>query len=187
MFLPAQTQCCIETLKTAPSISDAPSIENKTAAGSNMVPAVNKTLPISSEAALKLSAGSQVKPKENANPPYFKCQSVSPHGSIFKFEEAPAARLSTMLDRVGSTQSKSVMYTDQSLEEQVDVHLREDYWLESSPGFEVLVDDRSQNLGYEDDSDYLVGIERDEDEVNELFLGYDYEDYTKYGGTLHEE
>ncbi|KAM7512725.1 hypothetical protein LguiB_011600 [Lonicera macranthoides] len=35
-------------------------------------------------------------------------------------------------------------------------HIEREDWLESSPGFDVLVNDRLENLGYEDDPEYLL-------------------------------
>ncbi|GMQ06928.1 hypothetical protein CsSME_00051339 [Camellia sinensis var. sinensis] len=64
--------------------------------------------------------------------------------------------------------------------EQVDDYIEQEDWLESSPGFDVLVDNRSENLGYEEDPEYLIAIDRDGRELNGHFLGYDYEDPVEY-------
>ena len=50
-----------------------------------------------------------------------------------------------------------------------------DEWWESSPGFDVLVDDGSEQLAYEEDGDYLLAQERESEMLHGRLLQYDYE------------
>ncbi|KAI3701480.1 hypothetical protein L6452_26591 [Arctium lappa] len=60
----------------------------------------------------------------------------------------------SLLPRDGFFQSESDVY-DQSSDQQVDGYVEREGWLESSPGFDVLVEGESERLGYEGDADYF--------------------------------
>lgn len=53
-------------------------------------------------------------------------------------------------------------------------------WLESSPGFDVLVNNASEDFIYEDDAGYLLHHDMEDCENYDQPLGYDYEDKSKY-------
>lgn len=55
-----------------------------------------------------------------------------------------------------------------------------DEWWESSPGFDVLVDDGSEQLAYPDDAEYLLAQERESEMLHHHLLQYDFEDSAGY-------
>lgn len=80
----------------------------------------------------------------------------------------------------GFIQSRSRTVTDQSSEGHLDGLVEREEWLESSPGFDVLVGEKSENLGYEDDAEYLSALgEGGEHDLEFMRCGYD-EDDIKY-------
>ncbi|GMQ06930.1 hypothetical protein CsSME_00051339 [Camellia sinensis var. sinensis] len=169
--------------RTDTAVSDAPPLENKMSAGSDTGTAPIETRCNPSEAAPTRAVEIQIEPKEDVHLPALgniKDQSASPHLSASECEEAAAVRSETLILGKGLIQSRSLVCTDQSSDEQVDDYIEQEDWLESSPGFDVLVDNRSENLGYEEDPEYLIAIDRDGRELNGHFLGYDYEDPVEY-------
>ncbi|XP_020270721.1 zinc finger CCCH domain-containing protein 34-like [Asparagus officinalis] len=64
---------------------------------------------------------------------------------------------------------------DQSSDDIVKESAEGDEWWESSPGFDVLVDDGSEQLAYEEDADYLLVQDRESEMLHRGLLPYDYE------------
>ncbi|XP_057500685.1 zinc finger CCCH domain-containing protein 32-like [Actinidia eriantha] len=157
-----------------------PPLENKTSAVSDAGSAPIETLPNPSEFTSKRSVEKQINLKADfrlSSLDNVKDQSDSPHMSASECEEAAPVRSDTFLPERGIIQHQSLLSTDQSSEELVDGHVEREDYLESSPGFDVLVDDdRSENLGYEDDPDYLPAVDREGRGLNGHIPGYDYED-----------
>ncbi|GLT44990.1 hypothetical protein SLA2020_188580 [Shorea laevis] len=105
-------------------------------------------------------------------------KSISPQISESKFEEAARVESISFLLRAESiTQTKSNIFTDPSSEDQVDDHAEPEERLDLSPGFDVLVNNKVENLDYEDDSEYLLALDG---EQREGFLGYDQDVYDTY-------
>ncbi|KAK9100729.1 hypothetical protein Scep_024159 [Stephania cephalantha] len=74
-------------------------------------------------------------------------------------------------------QSDGLVGSEGSPEEHADRHAQPEEWLESSPGFDVLVDDGAEDGGYdENEQEYMLVHER-ETSVRHHLLHYDYEDY----------
>ncbi|KAL7239760.1 hypothetical protein ACSBR2_005605 [Camellia fascicularis] len=168
-------------------VTGALPLENKASARSDAGSAPIETFLIPSEAAPKREAEIQSTLKEDVQSALnnVKDQSASPHLSTSDCEET-SVRSDTLLLEKGLIQSRSLVCTDQSSEEQVDGPIVREDWLESSPGFDVLVGDISEGLGYEDDQEYLLSVDRDGMELNGNFLGYDYEDRVEYDPTYHD-
>uniref|UniRef100_A0A7C9ES92 Uncharacterized protein n=1 Tax=Opuntia streptacantha TaxID=393608 RepID=A0A7C9ES92_OPUST len=66
-----------------------------------------------------------------------------------------------------------------SSEEMVDGDIVRDEWWESSPGFDVLVDGKTEDVAYEDDPEYLH--EGNDEDRECLFMQEAYVDQIKYG------
>ncbi|GFS40942.1 CCCH-type zinc finger family protein [Actinidia rufa] len=162
-----------------------PPLENKTSAVSDAGSAPMETLPNPSEFTSKRSVEKQINLKADfrlSSLDNVKDQSDSPHMSASECEEAAPVRSDTFLPERGVIQHQSLLSTDQSSEELVDGHVEREDYLESSPGFDVLVDDdRSENLGYEDDPDNLPAVDREGRGLNGHIPGYDYEDPVEDG------
>ncbi|KAE8678780.1 Detected protein of unknown function [Hibiscus syriacus] len=99
-------------------------------------------------------------------------KSVSPKTSVFELGQAGFVRSQSLLLKEGTTQARSPICTDESSEEQLDDHIEPEERWESSPGFDVLVDNKSDDLDYENDSDYPLEPEGEQRE----YFSYDYED-----------
>ncbi|THG00765.1 hypothetical protein TEA_018241 [Camellia sinensis var. sinensis] len=128
-------------------VTGALPLENKASARSDAGSAPIETFPIPSEAAPKREAEIQSTLKEDVQSALnnVKDQSASPHLSTSDCEET-SVRSDTLLLEKGLIQSRSLVCTDQSSEEQVDGPIEREDWLESSPGFDVLVGDISEVL-----------------------------------------
>ncbi|KAK9130743.1 hypothetical protein Sjap_011230 [Stephania japonica] len=74
-------------------------------------------------------------------------------------------------------QSDGLVGLEGSPEEHADRLAQPEEWLESSPGFDVLVDDGAEDVGYdENEHEYMIVHER-EAGIRHHLLQYDYEDY----------
>ncbi|XP_065851440.1 zinc finger CCCH domain-containing protein 34-like [Euphorbia lathyris] len=104
----------------------------------------------------------------------------SPLIPVSQSEEAVSLKRDLLLFADNFVQNSSHICTDQSSEEQMDDHVEPDDRKESSPGFDVLVDDKLENLGYEDDQEYLLAINRERREMSNRFLRYNIEDIVEY-------
>ncbi|KAF7149470.1 hypothetical protein RHSIM_Rhsim03G0246800 [Rhododendron simsii] len=133
--------------KTDSAVTGAPSLENKTSAVSDERSAPVEILPNPSEAASMRAAELQIKPK-----PYvhlsahtnIEDQSASPDISASECEKAPVVRSEMLLLGTDLVRSRSLVCTDQSLEEDAN----------------LLDDDRLQNHGYEEEPEYLLSVDR---------------------------
>lgn len=171
-----------KSTKTASTSSDAPALENKTSAGSETGSAPAETHLNPSESASKLPINLNFLPKEElqqAVPKILFLQSASPQIAVCEYDDA-VIRSESLIPAEGFIQGRSHVCTDQSSEEQVEDDIEPEERWESSPGFDVLVDDKSENLGYEDDPEYLLDLDREHRELNSHFLVYDFEDSVEY-------
>ncbi|GLT71833.1 hypothetical protein SLA2020_438250 [Shorea laevis] len=135
-----------------------------------------------SESASKLPINLNFLPKEElqqAVPKILFLQSASPQIAVCEYDDA-VIRSESLIPAEGFIQGRSHICTDQSSEEQVEDDIEPEERWESSPGFDVLVDDKSENLGYEDDPEYLLDLDREHRELNSHFLVYDFEDSVEY-------
>ncbi|XP_059431925.1 zinc finger CCCH domain-containing protein 34-like [Corylus avellana] len=171
-----------KSIKTASRSSDAPALENKTSAGSETGSATAETHLNPSESASKVPINFNFLPKEElqqAVPKILFLQSASPQIAVCEYDDA-VIRSESLIPAEGFIQGRSHICTDQSSEEQVEDHIEPEERWESSPGFDVLVDDKSENLGYEDDPEYLLDLDREHRELNSHFLVYGFEDSVEY-------
>lgn len=106
-------------------------------------------------------------------------QSASHETSGSPSVEAAAVGLVSLVHAEGLTQGGSYLSPNQSSDEEVDSVEREE-WLESSPGFDVLVDDRLVGLSHEDEHNYLMHHDMEDRELDERFAGYDFENHLEY-------
>ncbi|KAK7388714.1 hypothetical protein VNO78_23541 [Psophocarpus tetragonolobus] len=103
--------------------------------------------------------------------------------SALEYKEAAVSRSDSLFPNDGLVHNVSHLSTEQSSEEQVNSHVEpEERWESSphSPGFDVLVHDELENLDYNEDSEYLPVLDRDEQELNEQYLGYEFKDPVEY-------
>ncbi|KAK7264949.1 hypothetical protein RJT34_32563 [Clitoria ternatea] len=169
--------------------TDALSLENKASSG-------NRTGVVSTPAethfhrslnAPKNFSDFKLQPKVHHQPPLPK--NVKRQGDSqekLEYEEAIVTRSDSLLPDDGLVHNIS---HDQSSEGQANSHIDpEERWESSphSPGFDVLVHDELDNLGYEEDSEYMPVLDRDEQELNEQYLGYEYKDPVEYDSMCPE-
>ena len=165
--------------------TDALNLENKMSSGNKIVVASTPTETHFDPSLIAPKALSDVKltPKEDLQPPLPK--SIKQQGdcreiSAFEYEEAPVTRSESLYLDEGYVHNTSHLCAEQSSEEQVNGHIEPEERWESSPGFDVLVHDESENLGYEDDSEYLRLLDGERQELNEQYLGYEFRDQVEY-------
>ncbi|KAJ9163128.1 hypothetical protein P3X46_022830 [Hevea brasiliensis] len=154
-------------------------LDNKTSVGNDIVSAPTEAHANPSETAPKAVMGLKLQPKEDVQLPAPKnavVESSFPEIAVTHCEEAVSFKSDFLLQANSFIRSRSHISTDQSSEEQVDDHVEPEERWESSPGFDVLVDDKSENLGYKDDQEYLLALDREHRELNNHFLGYQFDD-----------
>ncbi|CAA7408867.1 unnamed protein product [Spirodela intermedia] len=94
--------------------------------------------------------------------------------SAIKPSENPSPKVNYVDQREGS-------FSDHSSDGLGEDHAEAEERWESSPGFDVLVDGRSEQLAYEDDGDYLQAQEMESEAgLHGQIIHYDYEDSAAY-------
>ncbi|KAF5182068.1 Zinc finger ccch domain-containing protein [Thalictrum thalictroides] len=171
-------------LKSASIVSDVHLSENKTLATNNE--GISTLTCNQLETTKTVGQGIQFQSKIECQPltsNNILQQSPSPRNSLPESDEAiikseillPAPNLRSPL-----CEDRSPFCADQCSEDQFDSHIEPDERGESSPGFDVLVDDGSENLGFDDDQEYLVAHKREDRVFQEHLLPYEYEDQVGY-------
>ena len=172
-----------KSLKRVSAGNDTRPSENKTLDGTDTGLTLMGRQPNSVETATGTAIETQFQPKEDLQKLVFKNafeQSASPEVSMSEYEETAAVRSDSLIPVEGFNQSISLLCTDQTSEEQVDCPIEPEERWESSPGFDVLVDNISENLVYEDEPEDLLALDREGRELNGEFLSYDFEDPIEY-------
>lgn len=159
-------------------------LENKTSSGNKTgVSTPGGTCFDQSLTAPKALSDDKLRPKEDLQlplPENVKQQGDCMELSAFDYKEATVSRSDSPFPDDGFAHTVSHLCTEQSSEEQVSSHIEPEERWESSPGFDVLVHDESENLGYEDDSEYLPVLDMDDREPNEQYSGYEFKDPVEY-------
>ncbi|PON78410.1 Zinc finger, CCCH-type [Parasponia andersonii] len=172
-----------------PSIANSvvPQAENNTFSGSDSVSAPNNKH-VNPSATVKASVDTEVQTDEDfklAELEDVQQQNSSPQISVSDCEETAKIRSDSLIPAGGSAQSVSCESKEHSSGEQVDDQIGSERW-ESSPGFDVLVDDESENLDCEDDHEFILGLDRGRKELNSHFLGYQFEKSVEYDSKYHD-
>lgn len=170
-----------KSLTTGSAGNDTYPSENKTLTESDTGPTLTGRQPNSVEIATGSAIETQFQRKEDVQKLVFKNafdRSASPQISMSEYEEAAAVRSDSLAE--GFKRSRSLLSTDQTSEEHADGPIEPEERWESSPGFDVLVDNISENLVFEDEPEYLMALDGEGRELNSQFLGYDYEDPVDY-------
>ncbi|XP_009620109.1 zinc finger CCCH domain-containing protein 34-like [Nicotiana tomentosiformis] len=165
--------------KIASGVPDGPTAEKKTSVGSETGPASVEKPSNSSETGSKAAAHEYIKSQVDLLSMTNDVgeQSASHETSGSPSEEATAVRLDSLVPAEGFTQGGSDLSPDWSSDEEVEDNVEREEWLESSPGFDVLVDDRIEGWSHKDDHSYLLQHDR---ECDERFAGYDFENNLEY-------
>ncbi|KAK8545199.1 hypothetical protein V6N13_066493 [Hibiscus sabdariffa] len=171
---PGDTAIPGNSLKTgAPPLDHKTSVESDGGAAQTDTSQNFKT---DSKTAPKSSKDTGVQPKVDVRqsvPKTMIKQCVSPKTSVFELGQADFVRSQSLLLKEGTTQARSLVCTDESSEEQLDDLIEPGERWESSPGFDVLVDNKSDDLDYDNDSEYQLDPE---EEQRDYLFSYDYED-----------
>ncbi|XP_042498841.1 zinc finger CCCH domain-containing protein 34-like [Macadamia integrifolia] len=170
-----------KSTKSTGVVADVHHIENKTSTGSDAGAASIVTLPnpseITSKPALSIQSGHD---NQESVPNTVVERSPSPEISVPECEEV-RIKSENPLPTEDFIEGGSPSCQEQSSEEHAAAGpIVPEEWWESSPGFDVLVDDGSENLGYEDDPEYLLAPDGDARELHNHLLQYDYEDPAAY-------
>ncbi|KAE9609702.1 hypothetical protein Lal_00006664 [Lupinus albus] len=160
----------VKSMKNDNGSTDALILENKT--GATSTPTESHSDP-----ALTALSGFKVQHKEDLQlslPKNVKPQDDCLGISSFEYKEATVTRSDSLSRGEGFVHSISHFCSEQSSDEQVNCHREPEERWESSPGFDVLVHDGLENLGYEDDSEYLPALDREHQELDERYLGFEF-------------
>ncbi|KAL2338348.1 hypothetical protein Fmac_012794 [Flemingia macrophylla] len=190
LHAPDESTFTVKPVKNDNGSTNALNLENKTSSrnrtGTILIP-VDRSL-----IAPKNLSDSKLLPKENHQlqlPKSVKQQGNCLELSALEYKEAAVCRSDSPFPDDGFVHNVSHLCTEQSSDEQVNSHIEpEERWESSphSPGFDVLVHDESENMGYVEDSEYLPVLDRDEQELNEQYLGYEFKDPVEYDTTCLE-
>lgn len=171
-------------MKNDSGSNDAHTLENKTSAGNQIgVTSTTEAYLDPSDIAPRALHNRKFQPTEDLQQPApknVKQQNTSPDISAYKYKEATEIRPGSLLPGEEFVHSIPHICTEQTMEEQVNSHIEPEERWESSPGFDVLVDDEMENLGYEDDSEYLPMLDREHRELNGQYLRYEFKDTVGY-------
>ncbi|XP_019240678.1 PREDICTED: zinc finger CCCH domain-containing protein 34-like [Nicotiana attenuata] len=159
--------------KIASGVPDGPTAEKKTSAGSETGPASAQKHSNSSKTGSKVATHESIKSKVDLH-------SMSNNVGEESASQATVARLNSWVPAEGFAQGGSNLSPNGSSDEEVEDNVEREEWLESSPGFDVLVDDRVEGLSHEDNHSYLVQHDMEDRELDEWFAGYDFEDNLEY-------
>ncbi|KAG4932938.1 Zinc finger CCCH domain-containing protein 34 [Glycine soja] len=174
----------IKPVKNENGSTDALNLENKAPSGNRT--GVTSTPTDRSVAAPKNLSDLKHQPKEDHQlelPKNVKQQGDYLELSASEYKEAAVSRSDSSIPDDGFVHNVPHLCTGQSSEEQVNSHIEPEEWWESSPhspGFDVLVHDEVENLGYEEDSEYLPVVDRDEQELNDQYFRYEFKDPVEY-------
>ncbi|CAJ1944488.1 unnamed protein product [Sphenostylis stenocarpa] len=181
---PDDSSFTVKPMKNDNGSTDALNLENKTSSGNRTGVA---SIPTDQclTAPKKLS-DFKLQPKEDPQlqlPKKVKQQGDPLETSALEYKEAAVSRSDSPFPEDGFVHNVSHLCAEQSSEEQVNSQVEpEERWESSphSPGFDVLVHDELENLGYEEDSEYLPVLDRNEQQLNEQYLGYEFKDPVEY-------
>ncbi|EEF37903.1 zinc finger CCCH domain-containing protein 34 [Ricinus communis] len=174
---------------TSSAIKENIPLDSKISGGNDTVSAPTEVNANPSETAAKAVKDLKLQPYEDFQfpaPEKTVMRSPSPQIAVSQSEEAVILNPSFLLKVNSFTESRSLAYTTQSPEEEMDDHVEPEERWESSPGFDVLVDDKSENLDYEDDQEYLLPLDMEQRDPNNCFLGYDFENLVEYDHAYHD-
>ncbi|MQM16621.1 hypothetical protein Taro_049575 [Colocasia esculenta] len=104
----------------------------------------------------------------------------SPGSSNHDYEEPMAMLPDNPSPEEKYMNTREDSFSEHSSDELVKDHTEPEERWESSPGFDVLVDDVSEQLAYEDDADYLQVREGESGRLHNHLMHYDYEDSAAY-------
>ncbi|KAL3532360.1 hypothetical protein ACH5RR_005881 [Cinchona calisaya] len=192
MHGPEDNTAVWKSSKQASVVVDGPPLEKKMSTGSDSGPAPAEIRSFRSDP--KSTTGSKVVPEQESHQPtpnhaaedhhptpnHAADKSVCPLISESSSEEHATIRSNSPIQTEGLVQRRSHESADQSSENQLGNHIKKEEWLESSPGFDVLVSDRSEHLDYGDEALYLIHHDMQDTECNAQQLGYGYENNIEY-------
>nr|GMC58727.1 zinc finger CCCH domain-containing protein 34-like [Ipomoea batatas] len=172
----------LQSSKIASRVPDGLAVEKKKCLGSEKGSAQVETHPSSFETSLKISANAKVMTEVNLQPATDNLTdgNTSPGISGSQSEEAVAVKLISSLPAEGFTEGGSHLATAWSSDDEMEDNIERGECLESSPGFDVLVNDRSGELGYEVDHEYSLQNDMDGRTLDEQYMGDDSEDNSEY-------
>ncbi|XP_058074526.1 zinc finger CCCH domain-containing protein 34-like [Magnolia sinica] len=181
---PNGVSSALKSTKAASAGADTHPLENKPSTGSDTGPGSVEAPPKQVERTSKtVNVQFQSKDVLQLGAPNNVIEhSPSPQISVPDCEEATGKLLNTPPPEAHFINSnRPLLCSDQSSEEPANECVEPDERWESSPGFDVLVDDGSEQLGYEDDPEYLLAHDRETGRrLHGHLLQYDYEDQVEY-------
>ncbi|KAL8136871.1 hypothetical protein V2J09_002872 [Rumex salicifolius] len=112
-------------------------------------------------------------------------QKTLQHSIASEFEKSAMSKLASLNPPENMDKSDPSEYSDQSTEDQIDKDVVRDEWWESSPGFDVLVEGKSEGMTYGAEQEFMHGYndlyDGNVEEHGDRFLDYRYRDLSEYG------
>ncbi|GAV87133.1 zf-CCCH domain-containing protein [Cephalotus follicularis] len=169
---PDGSSVALKCSKTDSRFTDALSSENKTSTRNDTASALIQTHLSLYVTAPTESVKMALRPKEYLHPPSPKIVTYS-QASSPQCKELSVVKSAVFLPEKGSIEGNSHLCMDQSSDEQGEYNVESEERWESSPGFDVLVNNKSENLSYKDDPEHSLALD----------LSYDLEDPVEYEPT----
>lgn len=154
-------------------------VDTKTSGKSNMETAPANNHYSLCEMAVKSGDRLQVQQQASNN---LLTLSASPQAFSPDYDETVAVKTASLqtAEDLPKSEYEPSLGSDQSSEDLIDGNIVRDEWCESSPGFDVLVDGRTEDIAYEDDPDYLHAFDRNDGDHENLFMRHGYVDPNDY-------
>ncbi|GAB2300360.1 hypothetical protein Dimus_034401 [Dionaea muscipula] len=182
-FLHAPDNSSSVKVKLEQEVTDSPASNTKSnvKAEANVPPAEKDAG--TSEKAHKIGHELKVRPS-NGHAPKLAMNDIVEANALRQITASEYEAVATELDSLNPSENSAKVEpsscSHESSEDRVANDIEREEWLESSPGFDVLVDGRSENLGYGDEDRYLQGLDMDHEDLECHYVEYDYEDQMDY-------
>ncbi|GAB4832882.1 hypothetical protein Ancab_006900 [Ancistrocladus abbreviatus] len=169
--------------KLTQEVSDAPALDTMTSPRAAVPLPAGEKYPSPSERVLQIDNELQAQHKRHvqlwANNEIIESNAFR-QVSVHDIGKTANTQLSSLLLPENGTRSEPSLSSDESSEDQVDDYKEQDEWLEKSPGFDVLVDRRSEDIGYEEEQKYSQALDRNDEDLQHHCLDFGYEDQMDY-------
>ncbi|CAI9100187.1 OLC1v1037130C1 [Oldenlandia corymbosa var. corymbosa] len=185
----------LKSSKQTSTAVDVPPVEKKMPKGSDLRPAVAVTTSCGTKS--KISAETEVTPKQKLPQPEQKLQQPEPKlqqpvSDNFAKQSACQQISKSPSEEAATTRSNSPSQTEgrvqrheespyKSSDNELDDDITHEDWRESSPGFDVLVNNGAEDIVYEDE--YSLHHDLEERENSDQHLGYNYQSMLEYDPT----
>lgn len=166
--------------KIANAVAEAPvlAFDSKTSGRADTEPIPTEKHSILSEMAMKRGNGLLNEQKQEAQ----RSTTVIPEPSISRQTYLPQNEETVTVETVSllPAECSAKSECEPSLDSDQSDGIVRDEWWESSPGFDVLVEGKTEDMTYEDDPEYMRALDANDGDSEHLFMPHDYTHQVTY-------